>query len=970
MFRESEDSGSNLHRYLSPIGAWALAFGCSVGWGAFVMPGTTFLPLAGPIGTAVGMLIGGAVMLIIAVNYQYMMNRYPDCGGTYSFTKSELGYDQGFMSAWFLILVYMAIVWANATAIPIISKNLFNGALEIGPHYTVAGFDVYLTEAGFASFMIVVASLICIYGGKLLSWIQTILAIVLIGGIVICAVGITLHNGELLTNVRPAYAEGGSGFTQIFRIVALAPWAYVGFESISHSSEEFVFSPKKTLKIFIFALLAGIAAYSLLALIAVAALPEGVGSWPEYISNLKDYSGLAGLPTFNSVSFYLHKPGVVVLGAAVAAGVITGLIGNMVAASRLIYALSRDNLFSEWLGKTNSRRIPYQAIILMTIISLPIPFFGRTAISWIVDVNTIGATLAYGYTSVTAYSRAKKEGNVWIKFTGIVGFLISVIFTLYFLVPNFWSVEALAPASYLILITWSLAGFVVFYYVFRRDRDNRFGHSTAVWLVLLFIVFFITMLWFREVSHNSSERAMRELNEFGTLRLDERGITLDKEESEYIELFLEDKIKQVNDSLLKNSVIQMVIIFVALYIMFNIYASLTKHERQMELEKIKAEENSKAKTMFLSNMSHDIRTPMNAIIGYTELTKNMEGLPEEARQNLEKIDYSSKHLLSLINDVLDMGRIESGKMELELGSYDLLEIFKELEAIFEPQMKGKGIHFTVDTSAIEDRFVMCDANRLNRVLLNLISNAFKFTKENGTVSVTLVQNGKSAKTGNYRISVKDTGIGMSPEFTKTVFEAYTREKSASKIQGTGLGMAITKSIVELAGGTIRVASEKGKGSEFVIDISFDLVPAEEYEKTRKNEQKEEVIDYSNLTIMVVDDVLLNREIACKILKKAGANVDIAENGRIAVDKVASSEPGTYDLILMDIQMPIMNGFEATKEIREIADPKLSSIPIIAMSANAFEEDVTKCRECGMNAHIAKPIEVARMMETIKETLRA
>jgi signal transduction histidine kinase/ActR/RegA family two-component response regulator len=482
------------------------------------------------------------------------------------------------------------------------------------------------------------------------------------------------------------------------------------------------------------------------------------------------------------------------------------------------------------------------------------------------------------------------------------------------------------------------------------------------------MVFFVTMLWFREVSHDASEQAMREFNDYGISLMSERGISLDKAEGADNIAILESKIAQVNDSLLRNSVIQMAIILIALYIMFNIYTSMSKRERKMEVEKIKAEENSKAKSIFLSNMSHDIRTPMNAIIGYTELTRGIDNLPEEAKNNLEKIDYSSKHLLSLINDVLDMSCIESGKMKLEPVPSDLKQIFKEVYTIFEPQMKGKNIEFTLDTEGIEDRYVLCDANRINRVLLNLVSNAFKFTPENGKVTVTLKQTGKAAGSGNYRISVKDNGMGMSPEFCKTVFEAYTREKSASKIQGTGLGMAITKSIVDLSGGNIRVESEKGKGSEFIIDLTFDFVSEEEYLKTHKSSETDKTVDYSELTVLLVDDVLLNREIASKILKKFGFKVETADNGKIALDKVASSEPGTYDLILMDIQMPVMNGYEASKEIRAINDSALSSIPIVAMSANAFAEDVQKSRESGMNGHIAKPIEVEKMMETINEVL--
>ncbi len=969
MFKENEASGkSHLIKYLSPMGAWALAFGCSVGWGAFVMPGTTFLPLAGPVGTLLGMVIGGFVMLLIGVNYHFLMNRYPDSGGTYAFTKNEFGYDQGFMSAWFLILVYMAIAWANATAIPIICRKLFPGLLEVGPCYQVAGFDVYLLEAGVASLAILISSLICLQGGKVLSVIQTVLAIVLIGGIVICAIYIFMYKGHRFINPQPAFADNGGSLMQVFRIVALAPWAYVGFESISHSTEEFSFSVKKSLQVFIAALMAGVVAYSALAYIAVSAIPAGSNDWKRYVQTLDSYSGISGLPTFNAVLTYMGTMGVRILGIAVLAGVMTGLIGNLLACSRLVYILSRENIFYKYFKAINVKHVPFRAIVGITLVSLPIPFFGRTAISWIVDVTTIGATIAYMYTSISAYKRAKKEENSFVKFTGMVGFILSILFTLYFLIPNLWSVEALSSASYLILILWCILGFAIFYYVLKRDKEHRYGRSTVVWLVLLFLLLFLSMLWFRETSRDSAEDILDDVSRNSAEVLQDHKVMLSDDEWLSAREFLRNKKDELNNSMLYNSVVQMGIIMIALVVMFQIYHSMHEREHELEIDKTRAEENSRAKSVFLSNMSHDIRTPMNAILGYTELTKDVANLPEEAKENLEKIDYSGKQLLSLINDILDMSRIENGKMELEPEPTDLKHTFEAVKTIFAPQMKSKKLKFTVDAEKITDRYVMCDENRLNRVLHNLISNAFKFTPEEGSILVKLEQKGKENGLGRYELRVKDSGVGMSPEFAKTVFDAYTREKTASKVQGTGLGMAITKSIVELMNGSIDVVSQKGEGSEFIIDFSLEIIDEAKYAETHRFEDSYEKLDYSKVRILLVDDVMVNREIACKMLGKFGFMVDKAENGQEAVEKVKNSAPGTYKIVLMDIQMPVMDGYEATKAIRELEDPQLSATPIVAMSANAFAEDVQKSLENGMNGHIAKPIEIDKMMETIDEIL--
>ncbi len=969
MFKDdTSNGGSTLIRYLSPIGAWALAFGCSVGWGSFVMPGTTFLPLAGPVGTAIGMGIGGLLMLLIGVNYSFLMNRYPHSGGTYIFTKNEFGYDQGFMSAWFLILVYMAIVWANATAIPIICRNFFPGLLEVGPYYTVAGFRVYIVEALVASALIILAGFICLFGGKWTSRIQSVLALILIGGVVLCAVGIVFQKGSPLLDVHPAFAEDKSSIQGIIRIVALAPWAFVGFESISHSTEEFAFPVKHSMKIFMFAIISGVVTYSVLALMAASAVPAGCSNWTEYINNLGSYTGAAGMPTLFAVNRYLGKAGIRVLGIAVFAAVMTGLIGNTVAGSRLIYSLSRGDMLNNMFGGVNKNHVPFKAILMVTAFSIPIPFFGRTAISWIVDVNTIGATIAYMYTSISAYKRARKESNGPVQFTGLIGFFSSLMFTIYFLIPNLWSVDALVPESYLILIFWSVLGFGVFYYVLKKDKENRFGQSTVVWLVLLFLVFFLTILWFREKSNEISGRVMGEIHEFNMNQAREYGVEFEEEDELVAEENLENKIKQVEREVLVNSILQMAIIMIALVIMFQVYHSMQERERALELEKLTAEKNSKAKSAFLSNMSHDIRTPMNAILGYTTLALDIKELPDEAREYLEKIDYSGKHLIALINDILDMSRIENGKMELADEPTDLCQIFHEVYTIFDPQMKSKKIDFRVSADAITDKYVMCDSSRLIRVLLNLISNAHKFTSEKGKISVVIRQLGTEGNRGQYEIKVRDNGAGMSPEFVKTIFDEYTRERTAAKVQGTGLGMAITKSILDLVGGSISVESQKGKGTEFTVNVSFELTNQEEYYKHHKYEDIYATMDYSNVNVLLVDDVAINREIILKILAKYGFKTDYAINGQEAIKKIKESEAGTYQLVLMDIQMPITNGYHATKAIRALDDKEKANVPVIAMSANAFEEDIHKSLESGMNGHIAKPIEISKMMETINEII--
>ena len=307
-------------------------------------------------------------------------------------------------------------------------------------------------------------------------------------------------------------------------------------------------------------------------------------------------------------------------------------------------------------------------------------------------------------------------------------------------------------------------------------------------------------------------------------------------------------------------------------------------------------------------------------------------------------------------------------MELEAVPTNLRKLMDEARDLFAMQMDMKQIKYVVEAEKLENKMVLCDENRLNRILLNLISNAYKFTPEGGEVSVRLKQTGAADGKGSYEISVKDSGMGMSPEFAAKVFEAYERERTASKIQGTGLGMAITKGIVDLMGGTIDVKTELGKGTEFIIHVDFALSDEPEETEEAQDGAVKQALDFSKIRVLLVEDNEINREIASLMLEDAGFMLEVAENGKIALDKVAASQPGYYQLVLMDVQMPVMNGYEATQAIRTLPEPKLASIPIIAMTANAFAEDVQTAKDAGMDGHVAKPLSVEKMMKTLTEVL--
>ena len=382
-------------------------------------------------------------------------------------------------------------------------------------------------------------------------------------------------------------------------------------------------------------------------------------------------------------------------------------------------------------------------------------------------------------------------------------------------------------------------------------------------------------------------------------------------------------------------------------------AQQKKVNELLEKQAYVAESASKAKSQFLSYMSHDIRTPMNGIMGMTDIAMKNIDKKDKVNACLQKISDSSKHLLSLLNDILDLSRIESGKVSIDKNPMNIMSLVENCATIMEGQIITRQLEFVRDFDEISYPHVLGDELHLRQILINILGNAIKFTKDGGKVTFSVKEEVVNEEKVDYLFTIEDTGIGMSEEFLEHIWDAFSQEEKRANIKciGTGLGMAITKQFVDMMGGQIEVSSKLHKGSKFTVKLSFEL---------DKNEQGLEVtdiedVDINGMRILLVEDNELNREIAMEVLKEEGAYVDVAVDGKEALDIFTMSKQGAYEAIIMDVMMPNMDGITATRHIRSSEHKDAISIPIIAMTANAFEEDIKKTKEVGMNAHISKPL---------------
>ena len=490
----SAERGNALRPYLSALAAWSLAVGTSIGWGSLVVTNNEYLSNAGPVGSVLGLVLGALIMLVIARNYAYMVNSHPESGGVYAYVKTVFGYDRAFLVSWFVSLTYMAMLWANATSMPLFARYFLGDTFRVGYLYTILGYDVYAGEIALTLAVLGVFGLVCMKSRRLSSALIVGCVLTFCAGIAICLVGGLVGSGASPATFSPGFVPDAGALRQVVGIAFITPWAFVGFESVSHAAEEYRFPAERILRILRLAIGVTAALYAAILLLSVTAYPPTYASWLEYIRDLGNLSGIEGLPAFYVARAYLGDAGVLILMLSLLGLVFSSLIGNILSLSRLFHAVAADGIMPERFASVSGRGIPEEAVKLILLLCLPIPLLGRTPIGWIVDVTTIGATLLYGFVSAATLRQSRHDGARATTATGALGLALMVVFGLYPFFAYFLGGGGIARETQLVIVFWSVLGLFYFRRVMIKDHERRFGNNLTVWIVLVAFIFILTML--------------------------------------------------------------------------------------------------------------------------------------------------------------------------------------------------------------------------------------------------------------------------------------------------------------------------------------------------------------------------------------------------------------------------------------------------------------------------------------------
>ena len=493
-----------VNRTLSRIDVFAMAIGVMVGWGAFVMPGTTFLPVAGPAGSVLALAIGALVMLVIAVNFAYLMRRSVFTGGVYSYTKEAFGRDHAFLSSWFLCLSYLTIVFLNGTALFVVVRTMMNGVTGSGLHYTIAGNDIYLTEVLVSVAAFAVVGLLFVKAKPFPQKLFSALAIVLVAGVLVVS-AVCVPHAQSSGTFRDFGSSGLNRGYAVFTLVILAPWAYVGFETVSFDIARFRFSPKHVKWVIFAAIIVGGFVYAIMSVVAVSFVPDGYASWGAYVADLDNLGGVASVPTFNAAQAYMGNFGLIVMTVNALAAIFTGIIGAYRAALRVLSTMAEDHILTEKFARTE------YSIVFIMVISVLLSMLGRNTLNWFVDLTAFGAIIGFGYTSAAAWKMGKTEGNRRAMVCGAAGTVISAAFAIVQLVPRMTALEAMGSEAFLLLALWCLLGFIYYLRTVNETTLAEFTGMSTSGVALFALLLYSALMWLAKRLVASGDAAVQDM---------------------------------------------------------------------------------------------------------------------------------------------------------------------------------------------------------------------------------------------------------------------------------------------------------------------------------------------------------------------------------------------------------------------------------------------------------------------------
>ncbi len=498
-------------RNLSPLSAFAFSIGTSLGYGTIFVASNIYLMQAGPAGCTIGLIIGAILMLAICKNYTYLIEQYPKAGGAYTYSKEVFGHDHAFLTAWFLVLTYFSLLWANAMSIPFYSRYFFGRIFHFGYLYTLFDYHVYLGEVLVFITIIALTALLIQQKKVIVFWTMITLVGIFVVGIVVVFLGILICHDRPLS---PAFVPDSNSMAQILEIIVTSPWAFIGFESISHGAENFSFNRKKVLPVLVASIIFTAALYIFITLIATTAYPPEYSSWLEYIRGRKELEGIAKVPSFYAAKYYMGNFGVGLMSASMLALIITTLIGSTITLSKIFYSLGKDRVLPEQFTVLNKNDIPNAAILLIVCASFFIPFLGRSIIRWLVEVTNIGAISIYALISAAAIKVASAKKDKANMMSGLIGLICMAVFIIGVCVIDIVYKEKIETGAYLILIIWIIAGFSLFGTIIKKDKTKSFGKSIIVWVVMLFFIFFISLIWMKKSIYDSHNTIINNIDNY------------------------------------------------------------------------------------------------------------------------------------------------------------------------------------------------------------------------------------------------------------------------------------------------------------------------------------------------------------------------------------------------------------------------------------------------------------------------